>query len=121
MQTVQSKVNGLDLVSVMAKVTADKGWSPAKARAAETAYREFLLAAAESPDDADVLDADVDAVWHVHILDTRCYAADCLNLFGRFLHHIPAAVTCTRSARTCTRQHATCTRSARTCTRQMAM
>lgn len=34
----------------------------------------------------------VDAYWHAFILDTRAYAAFCTSAFGRFFHHVPAAV-----------------------------
>src|SRR5262249_39319225 len=30
-----------------------------------------------------------DRFWHMHILDTRKYAADCDAVFGHFLHHFP--------------------------------
>jgi methylmalonyl-CoA mutase len=35
--------------------------------------------------------ADVDKVWHAHILFTRKYAADCEALCGRFIHHQPTS------------------------------
>lgn len=31
----------------------------------------------------------IDAVWHLHILDTRSYQHDCEMLFGQVLHHDP--------------------------------
>ncbi|MBL8263576.1 MAG: hypothetical protein JNM58_14220 [Xanthomonadaceae bacterium] len=34
----------------------------------------------------------VDAYWHAFILDTRAYAAFCTSAFGRFFHHVPAAL-----------------------------
>lgn len=34
----------------------------------------------------------VDAYWHAFILDTRAYAGFCATAFGRFFHHVPAAV-----------------------------
>lgn len=34
----------------------------------------------------------VDAYWHAFILDTRAYAGFCETAFGRFFHHVPAAV-----------------------------
>ncbi|HSW20197.1 MAG TPA: hypothetical protein VLJ86_23450, partial [Ramlibacter sp.] len=32
---------------------------------------------------------DIDRFWHMHILDTRKYAADCEASFGHFVHHFP--------------------------------
>jgi hypothetical protein len=34
----------------------------------------------------------VDAFWHAFILDTRAYGAFCMIAFGRFFHHVPAAL-----------------------------
>lgn len=34
----------------------------------------------------------VDAFWHAFILDTRAYSAFCTIAFGRFFHHVPAAL-----------------------------
>lgn len=34
----------------------------------------------------------VDAFWHAFILDTRAYGAFCTIAFGRFFHHVPAAL-----------------------------
>ncbi|MCW7763958.1 glycine-rich domain-containing protein [Photorhabdus luminescens] len=32
---------------------------------------------------------EVDEIWHHHILDTRSYEKDCINLYGYFMHHFP--------------------------------
>ena len=32
----------------------------------------------------------MDAVWHIHILDTKMYSSDCQRIFGKFLHHAPS-------------------------------
>merc|ERR1712232_106678 len=50
-------------------------------------YLRFLQLIAESPRMELVAPTDVDLVWHEHILDTKNYAVDCNNLFGRLLHH----------------------------------
>ncbi|MFS1935433.1 glycine-rich domain-containing protein [Vibrio splendidus] len=36
-----------------------------------------------------VPNADIDEIWHMHILDTRAYMRDCDTLFGEYLHHYP--------------------------------
>ena len=36
-----------------------------------------------------VPNGDIDEIWHMHILDTRAYMADCNALFGEYLHHYP--------------------------------
>lgn len=32
---------------------------------------------------------EVDEIWHHHILDTRQYFRDCLQIFGYYFHHYP--------------------------------
>lgn len=32
---------------------------------------------------------EVDEIWHHHILDTRQYYFDCMNIFGYYFHHYP--------------------------------
>jgi hypothetical protein len=31
----------------------------------------------------------LDLFWHEHLLDTRAYFADCEQVAGRYLHHLP--------------------------------
>jgi hypothetical protein len=33
--------------------------------------------------------AEIDFIWHAHILDTKAYARDCRLIFGKILHHNP--------------------------------
>lgn len=55
----------------------------------EAEYRKFLALRLAHPD-ADIVPCKlVDEMWHLHILDTRAYAADCERLFGGFMHHFP--------------------------------
>lgn len=82
----------LDLSTIRTRLMhphAGLGWSEARTRAAERAYREFLLFAKLLPQEAAVPSADVDYFWHFHILDTHKYADDCERIFGYFLHHQP--------------------------------
>lgn len=65
------------------------GWERSRAVAALADYHQFLLLHFLWPEDALAVSADADAVWHLHILDTRRYGPDCQWLFGHFLHHIP--------------------------------
>lgn len=82
----------LDLSTIRLRLMhphAGLGWSDARTRAAESAYREFLMSAKLLPHEAAVPSADVDYFWHFHILDTLKYADDCASVFGYFLHHQP--------------------------------
>ena len=65
-----------------------KGWHLERVEAAIEAYRRFLLDCARQID-GNGPTPDVDEVWHLHILNTRQYAADCQAVFGHYLHHLP--------------------------------
>jgi hypothetical protein len=56
---------------------------------AEAGYRQFLKLAAKYPDAPVVPNETVDEFWHMHILDTQRYAADCERIFGYIVHHNP--------------------------------
>jgi hypothetical protein len=56
---------------------------------AEAGYRQFLKLAAKYPDAPVVPNEAVDEFWHMHILDTQRYAADCERIFGYIVHHNP--------------------------------
>jgi hypothetical protein len=53
------------------------------------AYRCHLKLCAWYRDLSVVPSGAADQAWHVHILDTAKYAADCDAVFGFFLHHFP--------------------------------
>jgi len=82
----------LDLAPVKMKlmhVESGKGWSEARADAAEAEYRRFLFLMKKYPEDVASPTVETDMFWHYHILDTMKYARDCDTLFGYFLHHYP--------------------------------
>lgn len=56
---------------------------------AEAGYRQFLKLAAKYPDAPIVPSEEVDEFWHMHILDTQRYGADCERIFGYMIHHDP--------------------------------
>lgn len=85
-------IAALDLEPIKTKlmhVASGEGWSRARADAMETEYRRFLYLMHAFPDEQTAPTVDVDTFWHYHILDTMKYAADCEQVFGRFLHHYP--------------------------------
>jgi hypothetical protein len=84
----------LDLDSIKAKLMhkqSGEGWSAAHANAVECEYRRFLCLMKLFPHEQVTLRFDVDIFWHYHILDTMKYAADCEQIFGYFLHHVPSS------------------------------
>ena len=56
---------------------------------AEAGYRQFLKLAAKYPDAPLVPSKEIDEFWHMHILDTQRYSADCERIFGYMIHHDP--------------------------------
>jgi hypothetical protein len=90
-QTIAA-INALDLTPIKFKACRKEdgyGWSAAYADQMEVAYKRYLILHAKHPDLTLAPEQDVDRFWHMHILDTRKYAADCETTFGYFLHHFP--------------------------------
>jgi hypothetical protein len=88
---LQDAIWSIDLRQVKEKLmdpVHGQGWSSERAEEAELKYRRFLFMTVTRPE-AIVPTADIDDVWHAHILDTRAYARDCDSTFGFFLHHFP--------------------------------
>ena len=80
----------LDLIKFKAMRREDGyGWTPDYADQMEIAYKRYLMLHAKYPDVTLAPDQDIDRFWHMHILDTRKYAADCEEAFGHFVHHFP--------------------------------
>jgi hypothetical protein len=91
--TVAGRIEALDLEPIVFKLThpddGEPGMTLAGADEAVRHYRAFLHLQALYPDRPLVPTKVIDAVWHAHILDTSKYAADCEQVFGRFVHHFP--------------------------------
>lgn len=85
-------IAALDLAPIKFKATRQEdgyGWSPEQADHMEREYKRYLMLHARYPGLTLAPDQNVDRFWHLHILDTRKYAADCEAVFGYFLHHYP--------------------------------
>lgn len=50
-------------------------------------YRKFLALAKRYPKERLAPTADIDEMWHLHMLMPRAYAKDCEAYFGRILDH----------------------------------
>jgi hypothetical protein len=90
-QTIAA-IEALDLELIKFKATRTEdgyGWSAQHADKMEVAYKRYLILHAKHPDVMLAPEQDIDRFWHMHILDTRKYAADCEATFGHFLHHFP--------------------------------
>lgn len=85
-------VNGIDFSLIKKKLMdteEGEGWSEEKADIVEIEYKKFLTLAKLFPNKELVPSKMVDKFWHQHILDTKSYYADCMCIFGYFLHHYP--------------------------------
>lgn len=73
----------------LAEVLREKGrLSAERAQTLVQEYHRFLHLAAKGTGPM-VPSPVLDQVWHLHLTDTRAYAAFCEGAFGQFLHHTP--------------------------------
>jgi hypothetical protein len=56
---------------------------------AEIEYKRYLCLVKKYPCERLVPNKQMDMIWHEHILSTKAYHADCLTVFGEYLHHYP--------------------------------
>ncbi len=87
----RAKISALDLRGVHNDLMKNEGFTEERADRAITWYRMFLEFVAEHPGKHLAPPGAADLAWHNHILDTRRYFDDCLDLFGGYLHHDPEA------------------------------
>lgn len=64
-------------------------WSEGRANKAVADYKKYMAITKALNGIQPVPNGDIDEIWHMHILDTRAYLKDCLELFGAYLHHFP--------------------------------
>ena len=65
------------------------GWDIERIDAAIEDYRRYMAVTKALDGYQLIPNGEIDRIWHEHILDTRQYATDCMELFGGFLHHYP--------------------------------
>ncbi len=65
------------------------GWTVERIDAAIADYKRYMAITKALGGYQLVPNGEIDRIWHEHILDTRQYSKDCLELFGGFLHHYP--------------------------------
>lgn len=101
MKTKNTKlvIQQLDLDRIIKKLTSSdtaithltKPWSRRKSLEAVQQYKRYLWIIYRYQKKYKFLppSAEIDLIWHAHILDTKAYAKDCQKIFGRLLHHNP--------------------------------
>lgn len=92
-QQVKNQLELMNLEPIIIKILDKEdgmGWSLSKAQVVSTAYKRFLFLCWKYGNDHTIVpSSDVDKFWHHHILDTRKYLNDCMEIFGHFIHHFP--------------------------------
>jgi len=88
-EEARDAIEKLDLTRIVEKAMAVYDWPRERALEADRWYRNFLRLCHEVDGPVAAIGRDADDLWHLHILDTRKYEADCEAVFGRFLSHRP--------------------------------
>jgi hypothetical protein len=91
------QLQALDLTQIENRLLHKHGWCTERIVEAIAGYRQFLYFTQMFSEPISPT-ADIDSVWHEHLLHTRKYMADCQELFGDFLHHTPKPVTAMTSS-----------------------
>jgi hypothetical protein len=84
-------VKDLDFTLAIKKLQTENagGWTEDRAIKAVEGYKRYLAITKALDGFQLVPNADIDEIWHYHIMDTRRYEKDCQDIFGGFLHHYP--------------------------------
>ncbi len=64
-------------------------WTPEAAMACVALYKQFLWLQKKHFPSSLVPTREIDECWHNHILHTKQYLHDCMQIFGFYLHHQP--------------------------------
>lgn len=83
------KIDELDLNYVAEMMIHRENWDEQEAYKAVIRYKKFLKLLCKYSDIPLAPVPDIDEVWHTHILHTKNYTRDCLDIFGKFAHHTP--------------------------------
>lgn len=79
----------LDLTFELKRLQAEQGWSFDVCLAVRDEYIRFLILTRDFENSYIIPSVMIDKLWHIHLLGTAKYAADCDRLVGRFVHHQP--------------------------------
>jgi len=86
------EINNLDFSRIKQKIQNVKdgeSWTYEECELGEKEYKRFLTLLLLYPSKTFVPNEFIDTFWHYHILDTRKYLEDTVNIFGEFIHHYP--------------------------------
>lgn len=91
-KVLKQKIESLDLEVIKSKFLTRKSWWWClwnDVDDIEKEYRRFLLLVGTSTHSVVPWNEELDNFWHEHILDTKKYETDCMELFGKMIHHNP--------------------------------
>lgn len=91
-EILKRKIDSLDLEIIKSKFLTRKSWWWClwnNVDDIEKEYRRFLLLVGTSAHSVVPWNEELDNFWHEHILDTKKYETDCMELFGKMVHHNP--------------------------------
>lgn len=85
----QTKKWGFELAIQKILESKSDEWNLERAEKAVLNYQRYIAVTKALGGIQLVPNADIDEIWHMHILDTRAYMQDSNALFGEYLHHYP--------------------------------
>lgn len=89
LESAKAAIFSLDFSQMIDKMCSHEGWRRRDAEAACLQYRRFLWLNRKYSDKILPPTKDIDAFWHMHILDTQKYHRESHIIFGEYLHHYP--------------------------------
>jgi hypothetical protein len=94
LELARKYINQLDLAYIEQAMCASSyplpRWTMVDAKHCCQLYKNFLFLAKKHLPLLLVPTREIDEFWHNHILYTKNYHQDCMQIFGHYLHHQPA-------------------------------
>lgn len=90
------KIRNLNLGSLLWKLTNEESeaanevdWTEQQVLRVIEEYRKFLALTLDGQGKITSPSHNIDIIWHHHILDTKKYYEDMMDIFGHMIHHFP--------------------------------
>ncbi|MCD6047379.1 MAG: hypothetical protein K0S08_1026 [Gammaproteobacteria bacterium] len=92
LEEAKNYIETLDLTYIVKRMSSNprvSGWTRHEATICSKMYKNYLFLLKKYPGQTIPPSKQIDEFWHEHILHTRQYYSDCLQIFGQYLHHFP--------------------------------
>ncbi len=91
---VRAYIEAINLEPIKERLTlpyaeGGRAWEKERADYYEPMYRTWLFLRRKYEHELMPPHAEMDELWHGHILDTNQYMVDCNRIFGYYFHHFP--------------------------------